>query len=243
MSKNDFKVTGQLSHLLNSGEVVTRICFGAELDFILIEKLHSDLSADLPNSGGGDKYFSNTTFSYFLRACENKSSTFGVNNSVSVENTASKVDIFVKFKKVCTKLSSLSWQKMCESIFHWENDLPQEKNTSKLKGVHLHLSELVFICILIGRDSRIYKYRSVTTLCLAQPSVVNTFTMHQYPPPHPVGPPHLVEKKEVLTTLIWLIQMGLIQMGYGLLSGVVRFVLNSVSSNEVSPIGVQSNGG
>ena len=94
MSKNDFKVTGQLSHLLNSGEVVTRICFGAELDFILIEKLHSDLSADLLNSGGGDKYFSNTTFSYFLRACENKSSTFGVNNSVSVENTASKVDIF-----------------------------------------------------------------------------------------------------------------------------------------------------
>ena len=117
------------------------------------------------------------------------------------------------------------------------------KNTSKLKGVHLHLSELVFICILIGRDSRIYKYRSVTTLCLVQPSVVNTFTMHQYPPPHPVGPPHLVEKKEVWTILIWLILMGLVQMGYGLLSGVVRFVSSSVSANEVSPIGVQSNRG
>ena len=71
VSKNDFKVTEQLSLLLNSGEVLTRICFRAELDFILIGKQHSDLSSNFLNSGGGTSISPTPHISYFLSACEN----------------------------------------------------------------------------------------------------------------------------------------------------------------------------
>ena len=70
VSKNDFKVSEQLTHFLNSGEVLTRICFRAELDFILIGKQHSHLSSAFLNSGG-DKYFSNTTYFIFPQ-CHNQ---------------------------------------------------------------------------------------------------------------------------------------------------------------------------
>ena len=62
VSKNDFKVTEQLSLLLNSGEVLTRICFRAELDFILIGKQHSDLSSNFLNSGGGQVFLQHHIF-------------------------------------------------------------------------------------------------------------------------------------------------------------------------------------
>ena len=62
VSKNDFKVSEQLTHFLNSGEVLTRICFRAELDFILIGKQHSDLSAAFLNSGGGQVFLQHHIF-------------------------------------------------------------------------------------------------------------------------------------------------------------------------------------
>ena len=62
VSKNDFKVSEQLFHFLNSGEVLTRICFRAELDFILIGKQHSDLSAAFLNSGGGQVFLQHHIF-------------------------------------------------------------------------------------------------------------------------------------------------------------------------------------
>ena len=62
VSKNDFKVTEELFHFLNSGEVLTRICFRAELDFILIGKQHSDLSSNFLNSGGGQVFLQHHIF-------------------------------------------------------------------------------------------------------------------------------------------------------------------------------------
>ena len=52
VSKNDFKVTEELFHFLNSGEVLTRICFEAELDFILIEK--RQLIYSIPGKSNSD---------------------------------------------------------------------------------------------------------------------------------------------------------------------------------------------
>ena len=62
VSKNDFKVSEQLTHFLNSGEVLTRICFRAELDFILIGKQHSHLSSAFLNSGGGQVFLQHHIF-------------------------------------------------------------------------------------------------------------------------------------------------------------------------------------
>ena len=105
VSKNDFKVSEQLTHFLNSGEVLTRICFRAELDFILIGKQHSHLSSAFLNSGGGQVFLQHHIFHI---------------SSVPQSRMAT-----------ADHADCRGWKKYGRIHFHWENGLSWDKIHSK----------------------------------------------------------------------------------------------------------------